>query len=146
MVRMIGKCTVKLGQSSGDKETLANVKRIIWEPIPREYRPQTVMNTVNPLGFHRPHKHLRGEIHVLSEAYEAFYHNGSTNKAYIIPNGDNVEIPYFVAEETDEDGNVWIYTFTGVVPIDDPGIFADGEDVVHVYPFVAKYVTPTKPS
>ena len=72
MVRMIGKISeVAIGESAGDKEILANVKRILWEPIPREYAAQTVMNTVNPVGFRRPHKHIKGELHVLSEAYDA---------------------------------------------------------------------------
>jgi len=105
-IRMIGKISsVKLGASSGDCETLTNVKRVLWEPIPREYRPQNVMNTVPPLGFHMPHKHVRGELHVLSEAYHAFYHNGTGNVAYIKPGADNVEIPYFVVTQIDEAGN-----------------------------------------
>jgi len=143
---MIGKISeLKIGASGGDNESLTNVKRILWEPIPREYQAQTVMNIVNPVGFRRPHKHIRGELHVLSEAYHAFKHNGTGNVAYIKPSDENVEIPYFVAKNKDDNGGDWTYTFTGLVPIDDPGVFTDGEDVIHVYPFVAKYVTETPP-
>ena len=74
------------------------------------------------------------------------YHNGSGNVAYIKPSAENIEIPYFVAKQIDEDGGEWTFTFTGVIPVDDPGVFTDGEDVIHVYPFVAKYVVITPPA
>jgi len=145
MVVIQGNVTAKLGASAGDKEDVTNAKRCVYRWQPSSYTPQTVMNTVNPIGFNRPHKFLIGELQVLSEAYHAFYHNGTGNVAYIKPDGDNVEIPYFVVTNKDANGDTWTYTFTGVVPVDEAFEAEDGRDVILVYPFVAKKVVITPP-
>jgi len=141
MVVIGGNVVGAMGETSGNKEDLTNVKRVVyrWQPESR-YEPQTVMNTTNPIGFRRPHKYVVGEIHCLSEAYAAFHHNGSGDKDYILPTGENLEIAYVVFTMTDSAGNTWIYTFTGFVPLDEPMAVNDGEDVIQVYPFVAKSV------
>lgn len=138
--------TAKIGESQSDCEIVTNVKRAIWERLPRRHRPQTVMNTVTPIGWHRPHKYVVGELHCLSEAYHAFYHNGSTNKAYIVEDGDNVEIPYFVVELKDENGQTWTAAFSGVIPDQPVEGVSDGEDMLIIYPFSAKKVVVTPPA
>lgn len=146
MVVVKGSVTAKIGESSGDKETVSNTKRIIWERMPRRHTPQTVMNTVTPIGWNRPHKYVIGELHCLSEAYHAFYHNGTTNKAYIVEDGDNVEIPYFVLELKDQNGQTWTATFSGVIPDQPVEGVSDGEDMTIIYPFSAKKVVITPPA
>ena len=137
---------VKLGAASDNCETLTNLKRVIWERMPRRHTPQTVMNTVTPVGWNRPHKYVVGELHCLSEAYHAFYHNGSGNLAYIVEDGDNIEIPYFVVTKKDEDGSTWTATFTGVIPDQPVEGVTDGEDQITIYPFSAKKVVTTPPA
>jgi hypothetical protein len=146
MVVIKGTATAKIGESSGDKETLSNLKRVVWERVPRRHTPQTVMNVTIPVGWNRPHKFVIGEVHCLSEAYHAFYHNGTTNKAYIIEDGENVEIPYFVVELKDVNGNTWTATFTGVIPDQPIEGVSDGEDMLIIYPFSAKKVVITPPA
>jgi len=98
MVVFSGKVTLAMGQAVGDKEDVSNIKEISWRRMPKPHiTPQTVMNTKNPIGWHQAHKWVEAKLKVLSEAYHAFYHNGSTNKAYVVEDADNVEIPYFVA-------------------------------------------------
>jgi len=135
--------TVTLGESAGAGyfETISNVKVVKYEPVPKQYKPLHVLNTTIPIDFHRPHKSMIGEIHCTSEAFKAFYGNGSANKAYIVPSGDNLEIPYVVVTATDSGGRTWTYRFYGFVPVDDPGNYDVDNEVVTVYPFVAKYMT-----
>lgn len=144
--------SVKLGNSSatGDHVELTNVKRAWHNPMPAEYNPAIVLNYTNPIGWHKPHKWLKGEIHCTSEAYTAFYNNplvaGGT-KAYIVPNGENVIMPYAVITNLDELNRAWTYTYTGFIPVDDAGDIDSGKDeVVRVYPFQAYYCTITPPS
>jgi hypothetical protein len=146
MVIIAPKATVELGESSSDKETLSNCKEVVWEEMPAttQAQPQTVMNTVPPLDFHRPHKWVRGEIHSQADMYHAFHHNGTGNKQYIVPGGENVEIPYAVVSSIDKVGKTWKWTFTGFLPWSEPVQFRDGEDVIWVVPFVAKYATPAE--
>lgn len=146
MVVIIPNATVKIGENANDCVTITNCKYVMWEPVPRQYVPQTVMGQANPVGFLAPPKYIRGELHLLSEAYDAFFDNGSQHKAYIQPNGYNLQIPYFVVTATDQNGRTWTYQFYGAVPIDYAGSFRVGEEVVHVYPFIALYVVTTKPS
>jgi hypothetical protein len=146
MVVIIPNAIVKCGAATNDCVTISNVRRIQWEPQPGEYSPQLVMNTTTPVAWHRPHKWLRGELHVLSEAYDAFFNNGTGHVAYIVPNGNNTEFPYFEVDAVDKDGKTWTYVFTGLIPIDYSGTFIINEEVVHVYAFVAKYVTTNKPA
>jgi hypothetical protein len=136
---------VKCGSSAGTAITISNVRALIWEPRPGDYTPQLVMNTTTPIDWHHPHKWLRGELHVLSEAYDAFFGSGNGGP-YIVPDGDNKQFPYFIAQVTDKTGKTWTYTFTGLIPIDYAGTFEVSREVVHVYPFVGKYVVPTKPT
>ncbi len=143
--------TLVIGNSAttGDNMSVSNVRRIWYEPVPREYKPANVMNQTNPIDWHKPHKMIKGEIHCTSEAYAAFYKNplvaGGT-KAYIVPNGDNPQIPYVVATTKDALGRAWTYTFTGFIAVDDPGDFEVDKEVIRVYPFQAFYCTVTPPS
>lgn len=140
--------TLKIGQSSADNENLTNVVRILFEPQPtnRNVKPIFALTSTLPIGFHKPHKYVIGEIHCASEAYHAFKHNGKTNKQYIKPDGDNEEIPYVVATVKDKNGDTWTYTFNGFLPVDDPGDFDVAKEVVRVYPFVCTHVTETPPT
>jgi hypothetical protein len=141
-----GTATAKIGEASNNKEDITNLKRVVWERMPRRHTPQTVMNTVTPVGWNRPHKYVIGELHCLSEAYHAFYHNGSGNKAYIVEDGENAEIPYFVVELKDVNGATWTATFTGVIPDQPVEGVSDGEDMLMIYPFSAKKVVITPPT
>lgn len=142
-----GKVTAKLGQASGDCETISNLKEISWRRVPRDHvRAQTVMNTTIPVGWYQGHKWMEVDIRVLSEAYEAFYHNGATNKAYIVEDGKNVIIPYFEAFMVDDLGKEWKATFTDAIPIRPEEPYRDGEDTIHTYRLLAKKVVITKPA
>ncbi len=148
MVVVKGTTIVKMGEAVGNCETISNLKRIYWKRMPERHTPQTVMNTINPIGWNKPHKYVVGFMDLLSEAYQAFYHNGSGNKAYVIEDGDNIEVPFFRAEtKTDEaTPRTWTDEFTGVIidSIEEP--INDGEDkVMRVY-FSAKKVVTTPPS
>lgn len=141
MVVIIPNPIVTCGNDAGNALTLTNVRRIMWEPRPAEYQPQLVMNTTPPVDWHKPHKWIRGELHVLSEAYDAFFNNHGV--AYIVPGGNNVAFPYFIATLLDVNGKTWTYAFTGLIPVDYMGQFEVMREVIHVYPFNAKYVTPS---
>ena len=114
---------------------ISNVKRLIYRWVPATYVPQNVMNTTNPVGFNRPHKWVQGEIHLLSEAKTAM-------AAYVKTTTDNVELT-MVATNKDVGGATHTYTFTGCVIMNESMTVNDGEDVITVYPFVAKYVAET---
>jgi len=146
MVVIEGKSILKIGESAGDKETINKLKRIYWKGIPERHEPQTVMNTDPPIGWHRPHKREIGFFDVLSEAYHALFHNGSTNKAYVVSGGSNLAVPYFVVETKDENGATWIDTFTGVIidSIEQP--INDGEDKLARVYFSAYYAVTTPPT
>lgn len=142
-----GKVTAKLGASEADCETISNLKEISWRRVPRDHvRAQTVMNTTIPVGFYQGHKWVEVEMRVLSEAYEAFYHNGTGNVAYIDEDGENTEIPYFIAQMVDNNGKTWTAAFTGAIPIRPEEPYRDGEDTIHVYRLLAKKVDITKPA
>jgi len=145
MVVIKGTTTLKMGESGADYENISNLKRIFWKRLPERHTPQTVMNTVTPIGWNRPHKYVVGFIDLLSEAYHALYHNGTTNKVYVVEDGENVEVPYFVATTKDQNGNSWIDTFTGVIidSVEEP--INDGEDKVTRVYFSAKKVVTTSP-
>ena len=104
------------------------------------------MNTTPPIGWYQGHKWVEVIVRVLSEAYEAFYHNGSGNVAYIDEDGDNTKIPYFVASIVDGAGKTWTATFTDAIPIRPEEPYRDGEDTIHVYRLKAKKVDITKPA
>jgi len=146
MVVIEGKSILKIGESANDKETVSNLKRIYWKGLPERHDPQTVMNTVPPIGWHRPHKREVGFFDVLSEVYHALFHNGSTNKAYVVPNGDNIAAPYFVVETKDASNATWTDTFTGVIIDSKEYPVNDGEDVVTRVYFSAYYVVTTPPT
>jgi len=147
MTKFSGKVTVKIGQSAGDCETVSNLKEIRWRRLPRDHiTAQTVMNTVPPVGWHQGHKWVEILLQVLSEAYEAFYHNGSTNKAYIVEDADNVIIPYMVATMIDSEGGSWTATFTDAIPVRPEEPYRDGEDTIHLYRLLAKKAVITKPA
>lgn len=136
-----GKVTLKVGADAGSAVEITNIKRIRWRRGPaNRTRPQTVMNTVPPIGWHQGHKWVEGELHVLSEAKAAFMDQAA---AYIDEDGDNTVIPYAVATLTKAAGGTVVKTFTGFIidNIEEP--YADGEDAVWVYRFLAYYVDQT---
>jgi hypothetical protein len=116
---------------------VTNVKRIVYKWTPDTYEPQTVMGTVLPVGFKRPHKWVLGEVHVLSEAKAVM-------DTYVKNDAANVAVT-MVATQTDNAGIVWTYTFTGCVFLNEQMTVADDEDVITVYPFVAQKVAATHP-
>jgi hypothetical protein len=135
--------TGKIGEAANNCETLNNIKRVRMESQ-ADPMPIFVLNTSIPIGFDDPHKLLRGEIVCTSEAWEAFYHNGSGNKAYIVPGGTNLSIPYVVFTAKTRDGATWTYTIVGFDPIDDSMEIDTDKTTVTVYPFKAYYVTKVK--
>lgn len=131
-----GKVTLKVGESGASYVEITNIKRIRWRRV-HSVTPQTVMNTKIPVGWHQGHKWVEGELYVLSEAKAAFKDQAT---AYIVEDADNVVIPYFVATLTDADGNTVTKTFTDTLIVDVEEPYADDEDAVWVYRFVAKKV------
>lgn len=133
-----GKVTVDVGASGASKVSITNVKRLILDRGPDDHiKPQTVMNTVPPVGWHKGHKWVTGELHVLSEQKAAFKDQGV---AYIVEASDNVEIPYVVATLTPSTGAARVRTFTGFIISSVREPYADGEDAIWCYRFKAKYV------
>ena len=147
MVTFPGIITVKCGVSEADCETISNVKEISWKRMPEDnLTPQTVMNSMNPIGFYQKHKWVEIELKVLSEAYHAFYHNGSTNKQYILENSYNYPFEFFQVTLTDSTPAQWIYNFIGTTPCGPSEPYKDGEDTIHIYRLKAKRVEITPPA
>jgi len=115
---------------------ITNVKKIVYKWTPQTYEPQTVMGTVLPVGFKLPHKWVLGEVHVLSEAKAAM-------DATVKSDTDNVKLDTMVATQKDAEGVVWTYTFTDCYFLNEQITVNDNEDVITVYPFVAKKVDVT---
>lgn len=138
-----GKVTMDIGASAGSKVTMTNLKRIRLKRGPAGHlKPQTVMNTVPPVGWHKGHKYIEGEIHLLSENEAAFRDQGVD---YIPDAVVNPNIPYAVVTLIDDDAQTWTITFTGfcVDSVDEP--YADDEDTIWVVHFKAYYLTRTGP-
>lgn len=136
-----GKVTLKVGASDVSNVNITNVKLLGWDkkhPI----TPQTVANTVNPVGWHKGHKHVEGELHVLSEAVDAMRKQGVD---YIPDDAVNPAVPYFVATVTDNDGGVWTATATGAIMGEVKQTYKDGEDTIIVYSFKAYKIVVTGP-
>jgi len=139
-----GKVTLKVGASAGSNVNITNLKAFVHHRGPRDrVQPQTVMNTTPPVGWAQGHKMVSGEIHVLSEAQDAFRLQGVD---YIPDQADNPEIPYFVATLIDTDGQTWTITVTGAIidSVSEP--YRDGEDTVWVYIWKGKYSVKTGPT
>lgn len=126
-----GKVTLAVGAASPGT-VISNLKRINWRRV-TEVKPRTDMSAIVPVGWHQSHKHVVGEIHVLSEAHDAFVN-------YLKEIIDNVEIPFAVATIVDMAEDQRIATFTGMLLLGCDESFIDGEDSVFVYRFVAKKV------
>lgn len=142
MVNIVAVTKIEIGASAADHEDLTNVKRVIPDRQPRRHIPQTVMGTVNPASWNRPHKWVTFDIHCLGEVYEALYHNGSGNVAYDSYTGDNPEIPYLKFFLKDDTGAEWTVTATGgIIDAVIDGI-SDGEDMLTVILVSAKERTP----
>jgi hypothetical protein len=142
MVRIVSVTKIELGASGSDKETLTNIKRVIPDRYPRRHTGQTVMNTVNPVSWLKPHKYPLFDIHCLGEVYEAIYHNGSGNVAYDSYTADNPEIPYFKFFLKDENGAEWTVSLTGAIIDAVLDGISDGEDMLTVILVSAKSRTP----
>lgn len=145
---IVGAVSAKIGESAVDCETISNLKRAIWDRVltsGQRHTPRFAMNTVPPLGWHRPHKYAICDLHCTKTAYHAFYHNGSGNKAYIVEDGDNPEVPYFEVTVKDENGKEWKATFTGTIVDKVSEGVSDGEDMLIVYYLSAKKVVVTPP-
>lgn len=137
-----GNITLKVGASDVSNVNVTNVKRMRWRRV-HTVRPQTVMNTKIPVGWHQGHKWVEGELHVLSEAKAAFMDQAI---AYIDEDGDNVVIPYFKATMIDADGGTWTATFTSALVSEKEEPYADEEDSIWIYRFVAYQVETTGPA
>lgn len=125
--------TLDVGASAESKVTISNLKRIRWRRV-HSVTPQTVMNTKIPVGWHQGHKWVEGELHVLSEAKAAFMDQAVP---YIVEDGDSVVIPYFVATLTDTEGNTVTKTFNNAIIVDVEEPYADDEDTIWIYRFMA---------
>jgi hypothetical protein len=112
---------------------VSNVKRLVYRWVPDTYEAQTVMGTINPVGFRLPHKWIVGELHVLSEAKSAM-------DSYVKSDAQNVKLASMVATQKDANGTSWTYTFTDCYFLNETLTVDDGKDVITVYPFVAKKV------
>lgn len=109
---------------------IGKVKRLAYHWVPDSYKAITVIDKVNPLGFHLPHKHVIGEVHVKSEAKTIM-------DTYVKSDAANVKLASLIASQKDENGKLWIYTFTTVYFLNESLTVDDGKDVITVYPFVA---------
>lgn len=131
-----------VGATAGDCETITTLKYMNWKREPdTNITPQTVMNTAIPVGFYHGHKWVIGEIGVLSEAYDAFYHNGTGNVAYVREDSINVTIPYVKAKVVDNAAATWEATFDTFFVTGISQEYRDGEaEPIQVYKFIAKWV------
>lgn len=129
MVVYSGKVSIKVGADVGTGKDITNIKRINWRRV-TDIKPQTVMSTVIPISWHQGHKHIEGELHVLSEAHDAF-------ADYLKEDADNVVIPYAVATIVDTVGASRTATFTGFLLLGCDESYVDGEDTILIYRFVA---------
>lgn len=135
--------SVVLGAAAGaTSETLTNVKRVVFGKVPTRHNPQTVMGTVNPTGWNKPHKYVIFEIHCLGDVYHAIYHNGSGNVAYDSLSADNPTLPYCVFNLKDENGTAWTVTLTGAIVDGVQEQVNDGEDLLTIIYISAKSMTP----
>lgn len=136
---------VELGASVVDKEILTNVKRI----LPTGYgdiNPQTVMSSVPPVDWKRPHKYYNFDVHCLGTIYHAVYHNGAGHVAYDVPSGNNPALPYCKFFLQDENGHTWTVTLTGAIVDRTIDAVTDGEDYITVVRIKAKSHTPLTPT
>lgn len=137
-----GKVTLKVGASDVSNVNITNIKQIQW----RHYAPispQTVMNTTLPIGWHKGHKYVEGELHVLSEAVDAIRKQGVD---YLPEDAENPAVPYFVATMIDEDGDTWTATATGAIFGEAQENYQDGQDTVYVYKFFAYKMVKAGPT
>ena len=121
---------------TGSGYSITNIKRLLYEWVPNTYEPQFVMGTVGPVGFKLPHKYVRGEIDVLSEQ-KTWMDN------YVKSGSNNVALN-FIASGSGTTGSSWLYTFSGSYILNESMTINDGEDVVTIYPFVAKMMWAVK--
>lgn len=133
---------VELGASSNDKETLQNVKRVVYGKVPTRHTPQTVMGTVNPIGWNKPHKYCIFELHCLGDIYDAIYKNGGEEVAYDSFTGDNPSLPFCKFFLKDENGSIWTTTLTGAIVDGVQEGVNDGEDMISIIYISAKSMTP----
>jgi hypothetical protein len=134
--------SVELGAAENDCEILDTVKRVVYGKVPTRHSPQTVMGTVNPTGWNKPHKYIIIEIHCLGEVYEAIYHNGSGNVAYDSFTTDNPALPFCRFNLKDENGAAWTVELTGAIVDGVQESVNDGEDMLSVIYVSAKSMTP----
>jgi len=93
--RIEGQVTAcKLGVTSSSNNDVAAVfKEIRWKEI-HPTAAQTAANRVIPIGWYQGHKHVEGELRVISEIDSALYVNASGQK-YINPGGNHEFMRYF---------------------------------------------------
>lgn len=138
-VRIVKVTKIELGAATGaTSETLSNVKRVVWGKVPTRHTPLTVMATVVPVGWNRPHKYVILEFHCLGEIYHAVYHNGTGNVAYDSFTADNPALPYCKIFLADENSAEWTVTLTGAIIDGVNEGMNDGEDMVSII-YVSAY-------
>jgi hypothetical protein len=136
---------IELGASSVDKETLENIVGVDYRPIHPDHTPQTVMSTVNPTGWNKPHKWLKFTIQCLGNVYHPIFHNGSGNVAYYSYTTDNPALPYLEFFLEDENGGVWTVTVTGAIVNRVYDALADDRTPLTIIEILAYSMTPLTP-
>jgi len=107
--------------------TVTSIKRVIWDQTPTRHTPQTVLNTVNPIGWYRPHKWIIAEIHVLGEAHTAIAACHSFT-------ADN-SVGSIVVTGVDQNGANHVATYSNAIIDGVTENVNDGEDLITIIRF-----------
>jgi hypothetical protein len=107
--------------------TIASIKRVVWDQQPTRHTPQTVLNTVNPVGWHRPHKWIIGEIHVLGEAHVAI----AACHSFTADNATGT----ITVTGVDENGANHIATYSNAIVDGVTESIIDGDDLITIIRF-----------
>ena len=100
----------KMGMSSTSNVDIVSVfKEVTWDVVVRT-EPQTAANKSISTDWYEGHKHVEGELRVMSEIDEALYVNASGQR-YINPGNRNDIMRYFVIYVDVAGGTSTYYTF-----------------------------------
>ena len=115
--------------------TVTAIKRVVWEQQPARHTPQTVLSTVNPTGFYKPHKWITGEIHVLGEAHVAIAacHSFTADNA----------VGTITVTGVDQNGANHVATFSNCIVDGVVESVVDGEDLITIIRFSSPAVNLT---
>jgi len=115
--------------------TITAIKRVVWEQQPQRHTPQTVLSTVNPTGFYKPHKWITGEIHVLGEAHTAI----AACHSFTADNSTGS----IVVTGVDQNGANHIATYSNAIIDGVVESVVDGEDLITIIRFSSPAVVLT---